>query len=361
MKEIPPRRVRPRTPEEVDAAERQIIELTKRIEFYITEYSVEMLALKVRDGTYVVPAYQRNFTWEEPRKWKFIESVIMGLPIPFLFFWEMPDGRLEIVDGSQRLRTLEEFIFGALRLGDLDQLTTLSGFTFKDLPRSRQLKIMNRSIRGIILNEHADEAARLDMFERINTGSKTPRMAEVRRGALAGLFLDLVIELAQWELFVELAPMSKAQRDERQAEELVTRFFAYGDGLEDYRDRPSDFLFTYSKRMNSIFEQDATRIEAYRQLFVNTMQFVNRVFPYGFRKNATGNATPRARFEAIAIGSRAALEAHPDLAEMPANRLDVEAWINSEDFTEVTGSDGANAIARLRGRIGYVEQKLVSA
>jgi hypothetical protein len=112
--------------------------------------------------------------------------------------------------------------------------------------------------------------------------------------------------------------------------------------------------------MNSVFEQDATQIEGYRQLFVSTMQYVSRVFPYGFRKNAMGNATPRARFEAIAIGSRAALAARPDLVEMPPDRIDVEAWISSEEFTEVTGSDGANAIARLRGRIGYVEQKLVS-
>ncbi len=262
--------VPPKTPEEIDAAERQIVELTKRIEFYITEYSVEILALKVRDGTYVVPDYQRNFTWEARRKWKFIESVIMGLPIPFLFFWEMPDGRLEIVDGSQRLRTFEEFVLGDLRLGELDQLTDLSGFTFKDLPRSRQLKVMNRSIRGIVLNEHADDAARLDMFERINTGSKIPRPSEVRRGALAGPFLDLVIELAQWPLFVDLAPMSKSQRDERQAEELVTRFFAYGDGLEDYRDRPSEFIFNYSKMMNSAFEQHPLEVNAYRELFMGS-------------------------------------------------------------------------------------------
>ena len=67
---------------------------------YITEYSVEILANKVRSGDYVVPAYQRAFTWEPQRKSKFIESLIMGLPIPFLFFWEMSSGQLEIVDGS---------------------------------------------------------------------------------------------------------------------------------------------------------------------------------------------------------------------------------------------------------------------
>ena len=101
------------------SAEHQIVELTKRIEFYITEYTVEILPQKIHDETYIIPSYQREFTWEDQRKWKFIESVIMGLAIPFLFFWEMPDGRLEIVDGSQRLRTLEDFILGDLRLGEI--------------------------------------------------------------------------------------------------------------------------------------------------------------------------------------------------------------------------------------------------
>jgi hypothetical protein len=361
MTAIPPRRNRPRTPEEVEAAERQIVELSKRIDFYITEYSVEMLAQQVNRQRYVVPDYQRRFTWDEPRKWKFIESVIMGLPVPFLFFWEMPDGKLEIVDGSQRLRTLEEFILGELRLGELDQLTALEGFRFADLPHSRQLKILNRSIRGIVLNEHADDAARLDMFERINTGSKIPRTAEVRRGALAGPFLNLVTELAELPLFIDLAPMSKALRDERQAEELVTRFFAYGDGLEAYRDRPAEFIFNYSKAKNADFTADPNLIGTYRSQFVSTMEFVARVFPYGFRKTQTGNATPTARYEAIAIGSRAALERRPELADMTAAELDVGAWLDSAGFISETRSDGANAIARLRGRIGYVEEKLVHA
>ena len=359
LTEIPPRKVRQPTPEEVAVAEAQIVDQSKRIEFYITEYSVEMLASKIRSGDYVVPTYQREYTWEHARKSKFIESVIMGLHIPFLFFWEMPDGRLEIVDGSQRLRTLEEFILGDLRLGDLDQLTGLSGFTFIDLPVSRQRKIRNRSIRGIVLNEHADDAARLDMFERINTGSKIPNTAEVRRGALAGPFLNLVIELAGNPLFVQLAPMSKHQRDERQAEELVTRFFAYGDGLDNYHDRPSEFIFNYSKKMNIAFAKNPDLSSRYRQLFLTTMHFVDRVFPYGFRKSTSGKATPRARFEAIAIGSRKALDIQPELETRPSVEVDVESWIDSSTFTEVTGSDGANAIARLVRRIGYVQDKLV--
>ena len=123
-----------------DRAEAEIVEQSKRIEFYLTEYSIEILATKVRRGDFVVPAYQREFTWEDQRKSRFIESIIMGLPIPFLFFWEMENGRLEIVDGSQRLRTVEEFVLGDFALGDLESLPTISGFRFGDLPESRQRK-----------------------------------------------------------------------------------------------------------------------------------------------------------------------------------------------------------------------------
>ncbi|WP_431912592.1 DUF262 domain-containing protein [Micromonospora carbonacea] len=351
----------PPTSDRVAAAEEQIAEQIKRIEFYITEYSVEILANKMRDGEYVVPRYQREFTWEHDRKSRFIESLIMGLPIPFVFFWEMPDGKLEIVDGSQRLRTIEEFILGELRLDELEQLTHLSGFSFKDLPESRQRKIRNRSIRGIVLNEHADEAARLDMFDRINTGSKAANKAEIRRGALAGPFLDLVIELATDPMFVKLAPMNSKTINERGREELVTRFFAYGDGLEGYKDRPADFMFEYSKTMNRAFAADAALAESYRQRFNRTMSFVQRHFPHGFSRTARGQATPRARFEAIAIGSYRALQENPSLANVSAGDIRVIDWLNSEEFRRVTGADGANAVARLRGRIEFVRSKLAAS
>ena len=348
-----------RSEEEIARTEAQIVELSKRIEFYLTEYSVELLANKMNKGEFIVPPYQREYTWEHERKSRFIESLVLGLPIPFLFFWEMPNGKLEIVDGSQRLRSIEEFVLGDLRLGELQSLTALSGFKFSDLPESRQRKINNRSIRGIVLNEHADEQARFDMFERINTGSKIANMAEVRRGALAGPFMDLIIELSVLPKFVALAPVSKKDLDEREHEELVARFFAYSDGLDGYRDRPSEFIFKYVKKMNSKSNNNPALIEEYRARFQETIDFVDRVFPYGFRRSPKGKATPRARFEAIAVGSRLALDERPSLAN--ENVGDVTSWLMSDDFTEVTGSDGANAIARLRERSGFVRNHLLGA
>ncbi len=354
-----PKEVLPKTKTEVTSAEAQIVEMSKRIEFYLTEYSVELLASKMHKGEFVVPSYQRAYTWESDRKSRFIESVVLGLPIPFLFFWEMPDGKLEIVDGSQRLRSIEEFVLGELRLGELDSLTALSGFKFSDLPESRQRKVNNRSIRGVILNEHADEQARFDMFERINTGSKIANMAEVRRGALAGQFMSLIMDLAIEQRFVALAPVSKTALDEREREELVARFFAYSDGLQGYKDRPSEFIFNYVKKMNSQVTENPALADGYRTRFMETIEFIERVFPYGFRRNEKGKATPRARFEAIAVGTTLALIARPELRD--AVVPNVLPWLSSPEFSDVTGSDGANAIARLRERTGFVRDRLLGA
>ncbi|KJZ30133.1 hypothetical protein TW83_16265 [Paracoccus sp. S4493] len=340
------------------AAEAEIIAQSKRIEFYLTEFSIEILAGKMAGGEYVVPAYQREFTWEPERKSRFIESIIMGLPIPFLFFWEMENGKLEIVDGSQRLRTLAEFVLGDFRLGELDALPTISGFRFADLPEGRQRKIRNRSIRGIVLNEHADEQARFDMFERINTSSKAANDAEVRRGALAGPFMKMVISLATNPTFEEIAPVSDKQRKEREREELVIRFFAYGDGLDGYKDRPREFIFDYAKKMNAEMDARPDLIDEYKMRFEMMVAFVHKHFASGFRRTPSGKATPRARFEGMAIGSALALRERPEIADAD---LRTHEWVHEKEFSSITGSDGANAIARLRSRIEYVRTRLLDA
>jgi hypothetical protein len=340
-----------------EEAEKQIIEQSKKIDFYLTEFSIELLADKMKKGDFEVPSYQREYTWEPERKSRFIESVLMGLPIPFLFFWEIPaTGKLEIVDGSQRLRTIEEFILGDFVLGDLEVLPHVTGFKFKDLEESRQRKLKNRSIRGVVLNEHADAASRFDFFERVNTGSKIANTAEIRRGALAGSFMNLVISLSNEALFVNLTPVTSTQLKEREREELVTRFFAYSDGLEDYNDRVSAFLFTYSRKMNQNFDESPQNIEIYRERFLNTMEFVASNFPLGFRRTPNGKVSPRSRFEAIAIGSYLALEKQPSIIN---HRFEVSEWLNGKEFKQITGADGANAKGRLNGRINFVRDRLI--
>jgi hypothetical protein len=126
--------------------------------------------------------------------------------------------------------------------------------------------------------------------------------------------------------------------------------------LEGYKDRVSEFIFSYAKRMNAAFGTEPSLEAAYRARFAEMVGFVTDIYPFGFRRRATTNATPRARFEAIAIGSYLAMQERPQLQ---SDRPDVLRWIESEPFSNVTGADGANAIARLRGRIGFVKDRLL--
>jgi hypothetical protein len=105
--------------------------------------------------------------WDDSRQSKLIESITLGLPIPIIFLAENTDGRLEIVDGSQRIRTLAAFMRDELVLEELDKLTELNGLKYSDLLVSRRNKIANTPIRMIVLSESSTEEVRNDLFERI--------------------------------------------------------------------------------------------------------------------------------------------------------------------------------------------------
>lgn len=343
--------------EQLQNAELQLQEFSKKIDFYTSEYTVEILAQKVTNEDFGVPDYQREFTWELERKCRFIESLLMGLPIPFVFLWMNDEtGQLEIVDGSQRLRTLEEYMNNKLQLNGLERLNLLNGTKYEDLTLPRQRKLKNQSIRAVVLSDKTDLESRVDLFERINTGSKVANPAEVRRGALRGPFMEFIIQIAQDEQFTRLATVTKSQKATREREELALRFFAYTDGLEGYKDRVREFLFSYTKEMNVVFENTPELAIEYQERLTKVLNFVERSFTLGFRKSAGAKTTPRSRFESIAIGVHQALQENPQLA-ITQEKTDI--LINSDDFKKKVTSDGANVKSKLEGRINVVKQALL--
>ena len=168
--------------------------------------------------------------------------------------------------------------------------------------------------------------------------------------------MDFGFSLSKEQYFIDLAPVPEQKEKEREREELVTRFFAYGDGLENYKDRVSAFLYDYTKKMNKHFEKKPSAMENYRKRFKDTMDFISKNFPWGFRKTPKGNITPRSRFEAIAIGSYLALKEQPSLAK---KHIEVQDWLESKEFKKVTGADGANVKSKLVGRINFVRDRLL--
>lgn len=341
-------------------AEAQVVEHHKTIDYDTREYPVEVLVQKYLtridedENDLFVPDYQREHTWPEDHQSKFIESVLIGLPIPYLFVADVPGtGRLEIVDGSQRIRTLAAFVSNELRLSGLKKLGKLNGFTFSDLPLSRQRRFNRHTIRMIELTEKANEEVRRDIFERINTGSQRLTDMEVRWGVSEDDFLRFIRECSENKLFAELAPLPEAAVKRRERQEFVLRFFAYVDRYEKFDRRVVDFLNDYLRDVQAVFSEDLKA--QMKNEWERMLTFVRDHFPTGFSKARGHVRTPRIRFEAIAVGSALALRQKPDLIP---SRIDV--WLNSKAFERHTTSGSSNSRPKIVARIEYVRDKLLA-
>lgn len=359
---------------EVEAAEAQIISNIKDVRYIVREYPTEVVVNKylygIKDDAneIYVPDYQRDLVWPEKNQSRFIESILIGLPIPFLFVADVSDeddddraGRLEIVDGVQRIRTLARFMTGDLALSQLDRLHLLNGFKFFDLHPSRQRRFRRATLRLIELTEMVTEDVRRDMFDRINSGAVGLEAIEVRRGSEPGPFADLISELAADPLLLELAPISEQMRKHFEYSELVTRFLAFTERYEHYGRGPEGkvvkaFLMTFVRDMNERLKQADGLQEAdrFREEWRTMLKFVKDHFPGGFKKTAgRGRKVPRVRFEALSIGIALALRENPSLSPKNVN------WIESEEFKTRTTSDASNNRASLVGRVKYVRDRLL--
>jgi hypothetical protein len=352
--------------ERIEVAEAAISAVSRQVKFTISEYPISVYVDRFENdetGRFFVPEYQRNLAWRPQQQSEFIESLLVGLPIPFLFFYQMADGRMEIVDGSQRMRAMRAFSKGDLRLTDLVLVPELNGLSFDDLPEDRRKKFEDVTIRTVVLDTSTDPSTRAEMFARINKSGTVANEAEIRRGSLPGLVTDLIRELAENAKFVAATPMSKKSIDQREREELVTRFFAYLEGWEtsngrfpNYQDRPKKYLYDYLKSANDGASNDPALLDKMRAEFEDMLDRVQQLFPNGFRKNATAKTVPRVRFEAIATGTALALRQDANLA---VTSEQVVARMAEKNFDEIVVSDGANIRSKLEGRIDLVRSILV--
>lgn len=348
--------------EQATALDAQILELQKVTDYEIREYPIEVIVEKFTKGLELdeaelfVPDYQREMIWTPKQQSRFIESIFMNLPIPYVFVADVAEGRnearLEIVDGSQRIRTLVNFVTNRLTLVDLERVDLANGFRFCDLTGPRQLRFKRKTIRMIELTERADEEARREMFDRLNSGGTKLKEMEKRRGTKDGEFLTFLKECANEGLLRELCPVSKARQDRKEYEELVLRYFAYCENYKGFNHSVNRFLDDYLDEQNK--NSTATSRSRLRQEFERMLQFVGRHFPYGFRKGSSNTSVPRIRFEALAVGITLALREDPLLEP-----TEVSSWLDHDEFTKHTRSDASNSRPKVVNRVHYVRDHLL--
>ena len=354
------------TNEQKEAAEVEIREKQKTVDYRTTEYPVEVIVQKYMEGEeddtneLFIPDYQREMVWDEERQSKFIESVFLGLPIPPIFVADINDeeneeneARLEIIDGTQRIRTLTRFIKNDLKLCELKKLSQLNNFKFEDLLLSRQRRFNRATVRIIELTEKADEETRRDIFERINTGSVQLTEMEKRIGILPGKVTDLVQKLSQLSTFIDLCSFSKPAIDRREPQEYVLRFFAFLNNYQNFKStsRINNFINEYLQNVN---QDEKINLKQMENEFEAMINFVKKHFPNGFRSGKNlDKTTSRIKFESLSVGIALALRQNNNL-QYQGNDL-----LNTQEFKEYTKRSLSNYNFKVVRRIEYVRDKLL--
>lgn len=361
------------TSRDKENAEAEIREKREPVDYNTLEYPIEVLVQKYLDGKdedeneLFIPDYQREMTWDEDRQSKFIESILLGLPIPYVFVADIVDdtsksedlARLEIIDGTQRIRTLSRFVKNKLTLNNLEELKNLNGFQFGDLPLSRRRRFNRTSIKMIQLTEKANEKTRRDIFERLNTGSVELNEMEKRRGIRPGEFLNLIEELANNSNFHDLCSFTQAEIDKKDPQEFVLRFFSFLNNYENkYKKFNSreihKFLDNYLSNEN---QSDSLDTKAMSNDFFSMLDFVKMYLPHAlhiYRKTKKCyEPVTRIKFESITVGVALALRKNSKLIPNSTSFLD------SEDFKDFTKGDGSSSQKKVIRRIEYVRDQLL--
>jgi len=199
----------------------------------------EIISMYEREEIIIDPDFQRLFRWKEEQQTKFIESLLLGIPIPPIFVAELPEnGKWELVDGLQRISTVLSF-FGKLKTDTTKNNWILSeggiikealqGYSCNNLPLKYQLNIRRAVCRIEIIKWNSKIDMRYELFNRLNSLGSQISPQELRNCIFrpkSNAFYKLLERLAEDTVFTDLISPTDDQKEQLYLQELVLRFFA---------------------------------------------------------------------------------------------------------------------------------------
>ena len=254
---------------------------------YPADFTLEGLVRKFQRGQITIPGFQRKFVWSLRQSTRLIESFLLGLPVPALFFFVEPNGsKFIVIDGQQRLLSVVYFfkgVFGPAENGNLRSFA-LRGLhprspwldkTYEDLRESDPIaftRLNDAVLRAFVVRQldPSDTTSAYHLFERLNTGGTHLVSQEIRNCVYSGSFNDLLGRLNRdpdWRRVFGKPNEDKRQRDV----ELVLRFLALREDASSYRKPMKDFLSDF---MSHHRRDDTDRLDAAGNLFHRTMRAV---------------------------------------------------------------------------------------
>jgi hypothetical protein len=324
---------------------------------------------RIEKNRYILdPDFQREFVWPNQKQSKLIESCVMRIPLPVFYVAEAPDGRIIVVDGLQRLTTFARFLGNDLRLtglvsGQHKGSHELEGRTFDKLPLNLQERVSDTQLTMYILDAKAPERARLDIFERVNSGAQLTRQ-QMRNALYNGPATQWLKQAAEGELF-QIATAgsldSKAMRDR----EAINRFCAFSLlSWESYTTGDMDsFLALGLKRLAELSVEERANL---RREFDAAMSLSARLFgQHAFRKslaseysNAPRSVINISLFEVSAVILSRFASVFDSVSDDTV-RLIIEILVRDDDFARsITYS--TNSTQAVRKRFSMLEGALES-
>jgi hypothetical protein len=258
------------------------------ISTYPADFTLEVLCSKWKKGDIVIPDFQRKFVWNVNQSSKLIESFMLGLPVPPIFLYIDKTSNNLVIDGQQRLKSIFYF-FGESGVKNPDEREKkLLSFKLKGLPESSpwyekgfedfskedKNKFNDSILRALIVKQinPNDNTSIYHIFERLNTGGTLLNNQEVRNCVYAGPFNQSLLRLNQYQAWRQV--FTNTEEDNRQKDvELILRFFALHDDLDNYKKPIKDFMSTYFGNHKIRF-MDATKILEKEVMFKKTIDSI---------------------------------------------------------------------------------------
>ncbi len=344
------------------------LELRYAITSYGADMPVDGLVSRIRKGDIVIPAFQRPFTWTLNRASRFIESLLLGLPVPSIFLAkERETGRQLVIDGQQRLLTLQRFYDGVwpdpkdeqrrdehkdanVRAASRKVFALFGvqpefeGRTYESLADQDRRRLDDAVIHAIVVRQDEpsdDDSSVYEIFERLNTGGVKLSGQEIRTAVYRGEFIDLLKDLdglPSWRSVV--GSSQKGLKNE----ELILRFLAFYYDGDAYTRPMKNFLNSFAGTNRHLAKHSETQI---RTLFANTTETINRCLGSdAFRRKRSLNA---AIADAVMVGIARRLERGPivDCARVAAAHRELLANKEFEAATELSTAGIENVASRL--------------
>ncbi len=208
------------------------------------------------------PDYQRNLVWKDHQKSRFIESIILGFPLPPFYVNQQRNGNYTIIDGLQRTTTLHQFLDNKFQLKNLKELPNFNNKIFAELPKPIKAKIEDKNLLLYVLKPSVPAKVVYELFDRINTGGTPLNQQEVRNCIFLGKSTQILKEFSEMPIFRQAIDngVSPTRMKDR---EIVLRYLSFQifHYENDYKGDLDEFLGNAMRKMNDMNEDEIQRLK----------------------------------------------------------------------------------------------------